>query len=95
MANAKTDNDASRHSHSPAGLNSDVRAPSVSSDNAVTKNSISERKSGRDDESGMFSEPDLPSDGRDEEGEAMIRELPQSPELSDVPKPSKASAEKS
>lgn len=28
-------------------------------------------------------EPDLPSDGRDEEGEAMIRQLPRSPELSE------------
>ena len=31
-------------------------------------------------------EPDLPSDGRDEEGEAMIRDLPQRPELSE-PRP--------
>jgi hypothetical protein len=28
-------------------------------------------------------EPDLPSDGRDKEGEAMIRDLPQRPELSE------------
>ena len=95
MANAKTDNAASEHSHASAGVNSDVQAPSVSSDNALTKNSIPERKSGRDDESGMFSEPDLPSDGRDEESEAMIRELPQSPALSNVPKPSASSHEKS
>lgn len=30
-------------------------------------------------------EPDLPSDGRDEVGEAMIRNLPQRPELSEPP----------
>ena len=30
-------------------------------------------------------EPDLPSDGRDEVGEAMIRELPQRPELFEPP----------
>lgn len=30
-------------------------------------------------------EPDLPSDGRDEKGEAMIRDLPQRPELSEPP----------
>lgn len=37
-------------------------------------------------------EPDLPSDGRDEEGEAMIRDLPQRPELSEPPsQPSPAS----
>jgi hypothetical protein len=30
-------------------------------------------------------EADLPSDGRDEMGEAMIRDLPQRPELSEPP----------
>ncbi len=33
----------------------------------------------------LLLEPDLPSDGRDEEGEAMIRNLPQRPELSEPP----------
>jgi hypothetical protein len=33
----------------------------------------------------LLLEPDLPSDGRDEEGEAMIRDLPQRPELSEPP----------
>ena len=33
----------------------------------------------------FFDEPDLPSDGRDEKGEAMIRDLPQRSELSDPP----------
>lgn len=33
----------------------------------------------------MALEPDLPSDGRDAVGEAMIRELPQRPELSEPP----------
>jgi hypothetical protein len=33
----------------------------------------------------LRSEPDLPSDGPDEEGEAMIRELPLQPGLSDPP----------
>ncbi|MFZ2296217.1 MAG: hypothetical protein WAW46_14420 [Polaromonas sp.] len=33
----------------------------------------------------MLLEPDLPSDGRDEKGEAMIRDLPQRPELSEPP----------
>ncbi|CDS54457.1 hypothetical protein [Polaromonas sp. CG9_12] len=31
----------------------------------------------------MALEPDLPSDGRDAIGEAMIRDLPQRPELSE------------
>ena len=34
----------------------------------------------------MTLEPDLPSDGRDEKGEAMIRDLPQRPELSEPPR---------
>lgn len=33
----------------------------------------------------MSLEPDLPSDGRDAVGEAMIRDLPQRPELSEPP----------
>ena len=33
----------------------------------------------------MTLEPDLPSDGRDDKGEAMIRDLPQRPELSEPP----------
>ncbi|MDB5932406.1 MAG: hypothetical protein JWR60_4113 [Polaromonas sp.] len=32
-------------------------------------------------------EPDLPTDGRDEIGEQMIRDLPARPELSDAPTP--------
>lgn len=37
------------------------------------------------DEPQFALEPDFPSDGRDEIGEAMIRELPQRPELSEPP----------
>ena len=37
------------------------------------------------EEPGMALEPDLPSDGRDAVGEAMIRDLPQRPELSEPP----------
>ena len=33
----------------------------------------------------MALEPDLPSDGRDAVGEAMLRDLPQSPQLSEPP----------
>lgn len=36
-----------------------------------------------DDEPEMRFEPDLPSDGRDEQGERMIRDLPERHELSD------------
>jgi len=37
------------------------------------------------EEPDMALEPDLPSDGRDVVGEAMIRDLPQRPELSEPP----------
>ena len=34
----------------------------------------------------MLLEPDFPSDGRDEVGDAMIRDLPVRPDLTDAPK---------
>ena len=42
-------------------------------------------KTPRNEEPDLVLESDLPSDGRDEVGEAMIRELPQRPELSEPP----------
>ena len=38
---------------------------------------------GGNEEPDLALEPDLPSDGRDIEGETMIRKLPERPELSD------------
>ena len=43
---------------------------------------------GLSEEPSFAVEPDLPSDGRDEVGEAMIRDLPRRPELSESPSPS-------
>ncbi len=40
------------------------------------------------DEPGMVLEEDVASDGRDEKGEEMIRDLPRRPELSELPEPS-------
>ncbi|MBG6071736.1 MULTISPECIES: hypothetical protein [unclassified Polaromonas] len=40
-----------------------------------------------DEEPNMALEPDLPSDGRDVVGEAMIRDLKQRPELRESPNP--------
>ena len=37
------------------------------------------------EEPSLALEPDLPSDGKDAVGEAMIRDLPQRPELSEPP----------
>lgn len=57
------------------------------------KTSVEDMKSAGDslptnsgnEEPELVLEPDLPSDGRDEKGEAMIRDLPQRPELSEPP----------
>ena len=43
------------------------------------------RTSGNNDEADLRTEPDLPSDGPDDEGEEMIRNLPARPELSEPP----------
>ncbi|MDB5891286.1 MAG: hypothetical protein JWP47_2117 [Polaromonas sp.] len=40
-------------------------------------------KSPGNEEPEPVTEPDLPSDGRDEQGEKMIRELPRNPDLSE------------
>ena len=50
-----------------------------------TASSGAGRKRPGNDEPELALEPDLPSDGRDEKGEAMIRDLPRRPELSDPP----------
>lgn len=42
-------------------------------------------KSPGNEEPAFALEPDLPSDGRDEEGEAMIRALPERTELAEPP----------
>lgn len=46
--------------------------------------SPSQKRAGHE-EPELALEPDLPTDGRDEVGEAMIRDLPQRPELSEPP----------
>lgn len=50
------------------------------------------RKRPDNEEPDLVLEPDLPSDGRDEVGEAMIRKLPQRPELSEPPSQPKDSS---
>lgn len=54
----------------PAGHDENAGAPPKKPDN---------------EEPAMALEADLPSDGRDEVGEAMIRNLPQRPELAEPP----------
>lgn len=52
---------------------------------AADIHSTSPRQQPGGEEPAMALEPDLPSDGRDAVGEAMIRDLPQRPELSEPP----------
>ena len=47
--------------------------------------STSPRQQPGGEEPELALEPDVPSDGRDAVGEAMIRDLPQRPELSEPP----------
>lgn len=56
--------------------------PVAAADSAVPERGPRSR-SRNHEEPELRSEPDLPSDGPDEEGEAMIRELSLRPELSD------------
>lgn len=58
--------------------------PAAAPDSAVPEKAPRSR-SRNHEEPELRSEPDLPSDGPDEEGEAMIRDLPSRPELSDPP----------
>ena len=46
---------------------------------------LAQRRKPGGEEPDMALEPDLPSDGRDAIGEAMIRDLPKRPELSEPP----------
>ena len=52
---------------------------------AASVNASGDVKSPDNDEPLPVSEPDLPSDGHDKEGEEMIRDLPRNPGLSGPP----------
>lgn len=59
--------------------------PEAPAGEGTTQNAASPSKKSYSEEPVMVLEADLPSDGRDEIGEAMIRNLPQRPELSEPP----------
>lgn len=65
----------------PAGQPAKLSGQQAASD----IDSTSPRQQPGGEEPDMALEPDLPSDGRDAVGEAMIRDLPQRPELSEPP----------
>ena len=64
---------------------SHVMKVSESSDHEADASPSPALKNPGNEEPPLTLEPDLPSDGRDEVGEAMIRELPQRPELAEPP----------
>ena len=63
-------------------MNSNLETAS-SADRRAESSSPIDKSNNEEPEIGM--EPDLPSDGRDEVGEAMIRDLPERSELSGPP----------
>jgi len=65
-------------------ISSKGTAPSVHQPEAEISTS-SPNQAVADEEPNMALEPDLPSDGRDVVGEAMIRDLKQRPELREPP----------
>ena len=65
----------------PAGADRAPVEKQSAQDDALTAGSPS--KSPGNEEPAFALEPDLPSDGRDEEGEAMIRALPERTELAE------------
>lgn len=82
QATAVTDQNAPVGKHLPAEPADIVADKNQSGQPATPEASATLRVAGNE-EPELLLEPDLPSDGRDEIGEAMIRELPQRPELSE------------
>jgi hypothetical protein len=81
LGNASPDEPA----HTVPSEPSHVTQVRASPDGAAGGSSGPAPKNPGNEEPPLALEPDLPSDGRDEVGEAMIRELPQRPELSEPP----------
>lgn len=72
---------ASNASQAPAGQ--PARPSGQQAGSGIDSTSPRQQPGGEEPE--MALESDLPSDGRDAVGEAMIRDLPQRPELSEPP----------
>jgi len=81
QATAATGQNASVGKHLPADIVADKNRHGQPTAPAAAATS----KAAGNEEPELLLEPDLPSDGRDEIGEAMIRDLPQRPELSEPP----------
>lgn len=80
------DSDRLQNADSPASRTTAVRSGNLSNQQVSSEHAPSNTRyppGGEEPEIAL--EPDLPSDGRDFVGEAMIRDLPQRPELSEAP----------
>ena len=69
----------------PSHITPAPRQPQQPAGNENTSPSAVSQKRAGHEEPELALEPDLPTDGRDEVGDAMIRDLPQRPELSEPP----------
>ena len=78
--------------HTAPGEPSDATKVSKSSSHEAAGSDSPALKNPGSEEPQLALEPDLPTDGRDEVGEAMIRDLPQRPELSEPPSQPKPSS---
>lgn len=76
---------------SPSGLHAAPVTPGQTAAGPDKNTGAPPPKKPDNEEPAMVLEADLPSDGRDEVGEAMIRNLPQRPELSEPPRQADAS----
>lgn len=80
------DSNATEDAGSPANPDTTRQADKATDQQAGKGAAASpERQKPGGEEPDMALESDLPSDGRDPVGEAMIRDLPQRPELSEPP----------
>lgn len=70
-----------------------ANAGQLSDEHSVPASSTPACQKQGSEEPDMALEPDLPSDGRDSVGEAMIRDLPRRPELSEPPSQSDLSSQ--
>lgn len=81
-----TDTAASPRKDAPQDKASPGQPPDAQADSGAPKPRVKPPS----DEPELALEPDVPSDGRDEVGDAMIRDLPRRPELGEPPSQPKA-----
>jgi len=84
VSGGSRDSDRSQASDSPASQTTAIDSSGLPGQQSASGNApLGTRYQPGGEEPDMVLELDLPSDGRDQVGEAMIRDLPQRPELSE------------